>query len=53
MYQKSLHKPLKYVLSQASKSSPNRGGDVSWLRVALRTMPYPDITLVGLEVEWA
>ena len=22
-------------------------------RVALRTMPYPDITLVGLGVEWA
>ena len=26
---------------------------MSWPRVALRTMPYPDITLVGLGVEWA
>ena len=25
----------------------------SWPRVVLRTMPYPDITLVGLGVEWA
>ena len=25
---------------------------MSWRRVALRTMPYPDITLVGLGVEW-
>ena len=26
---------------------------MSWPRVALRTMPYPDIYLVGLGVEWA
>ena len=26
---------------------------MSWLRVALRTMPYPDINLVGLGIEWA
>ena len=26
---------------------------MSWPRVALRTMLYPDITLVGLGVEWA
>ena len=25
---------------------------MSWPRVALRTMPYPDITLVGLGIEW-
>ena len=33
--------------------SPIGGGGVSWLRMALRAMPYPDITLVGLGVEWA
>ena len=26
---------------------------MSWPRVALRTMPYPDRTVVGLGVEWA
>ena len=26
---------------------------MSWPRVALRTMPYPDITLVGVGVDWA
>ena len=25
---------------------------MSWPRVALRTMPYPDITLAGLGVDW-
>ena len=29
------------------------GFSVSWPRVALRTLPYPDINLVGLGVEWA
>ena len=33
--------------------SPTWGGGVSWLRMALRTMPYPDISLVGLRVEWS
>ena len=33
--------------------SPKGGVGVSWPRVALRTMPYPDITLVGLGVDWA
>ena len=26
---------------------------MSWPRVALRTMPYPDINLVGLGIGWA
>ena len=33
--------------------SLKRGGGVSWPRVALSAMPYPDISLVGLGVDWA
>ena len=42
--------PLRPLL--LTTRSGFRGG-VSWPRVALRTMPYSDITLVGLGVEWA
>ena len=45
--------PKNVFTSKPLNPSPIKGGGVSWPGVALRTMPYPDITLVGLGVEWA